>query len=386
MTKLKTGGQRRTAPKRNFWRVPFALWISLLVGSRWGYGQVTMPADNNKKASVSEQIGITQVTVRYSRPSVNGREGKIWGALVHYGFRDLHYGTSKAAPWRAGANENTTIEFSTPVRIEGQALAAGNYGFFIAMSPDTATLIFSRVSTAWGSFYYDPKDDALRVNVPVVSLPASSERLTYQFDHQTSHSAVLALLWEKVRIPFEIQVDLQQTQLAAFRREVNQGEFYRYWQNLDMAASYCLTHTINLEEALGWSERSINPFFGEANFRTLSTYAGLLAKLHRTAAADSVMAKALPMAKVTDLFQYGYTLGQAGQAQKAFVIWKANFDKNPSHDYAILGMVMGYYVMNKKVEALKLAAFGLNKVQESGFKSYYSGLITKMQTGRSIFE
>lgn len=383
---LKTGCQRQAYPKRNDWRVSLALWMGFSLWGPWGYGQITMPADNNKKASVSEQVGITQVTVRYSRPSVNGREGKIWGALVHYGFRDLHYGTSKAAPWRAGANENTTIDFSTPVQIEGRALAAGTYGFFIAMSPDTATLIFSRVNTAWGSFYYDPKDDALRVKVPVMPLPTSIERLTYQFDHQTSNSAVLALLWESVRIPFTIQVDLQQTQLAAFRREINQGEFYRYWQNMDMAANYCLTNNINLEEALTWSDRSINTFFGEANFRTLSTYAGLLAKLHRTGAADSVMATALPMAKVTDLFQYGYTLGQAGQTQKAFVVWEANFEKNPTHDYAILGMVMGYYVTNKKAEALKLATIGLNKVQESGFKSYYSSLITKMQTGKSIFE
>ena len=137
---LKTGCQRRAYAICNFWRVPFALWISLLLGSRWGHCQVTMPADNNKKASVSEQVGITQVTVRYSRPSVNGREGKIWGALVHYGFRDLHYGTSKAAPWRAGANENTTIEFSTQVRIEGQALAAGNYRLVSNGLPTSSTI------------------------------------------------------------------------------------------------------------------------------------------------------------------------------------------------------------------------------------------------------
>jgi hypothetical protein len=75
--------------------------------------QITLPADANKKASVSEDIGITTVKINYSRPEVKGREGKIWGSVVHYGFADLHYGTSKAAPWRAGANENTTIEFTT---------------------------------------------------------------------------------------------------------------------------------------------------------------------------------------------------------------------------------------------------------------------------------
>ena len=106
--------------------------------------QVTFPADGNKKASVSEFIGITKVKINYSRPSVNGREGEIWGKVVHYGFEDLHNGTSKAAPWRAGANENTTIEFSTDVFVEGQPLQKGKYGFFIAMGQEKATVIFSK--------------------------------------------------------------------------------------------------------------------------------------------------------------------------------------------------------------------------------------------------
>jgi hypothetical protein len=71
------------------------LLVMLLVIT--AYGQITLPADSNKKASVSENIGITTVKIDYSRPAVNGREGKIWGQLVHYGFADLHYGTSKAA-------------------------------------------------------------------------------------------------------------------------------------------------------------------------------------------------------------------------------------------------------------------------------------------------
>src|ERR1051325_9976992 len=122
----------------------------------------TPPNGGNKKASVSERIGVTDVTIHYDRPGVKGREGKIWNSLVHTGFMDLGFGTSKAAPWRAGANENTTIEFSTPVSIEGQALPAGTYGFFIAYDPEECTIIFSKNSTSWGSFYYDPKEDALR--------------------------------------------------------------------------------------------------------------------------------------------------------------------------------------------------------------------------------
>src|SRR3954470_11970461 len=129
-------------------------------------GLKTPPSGGNKKAWVGERIGITDVTINYDRPGVKGREGKIYGTpVVHNGFEDLGFGSSKAAPWRAGANENTTIEFSTDVKIEGKELAAGKYGFFVAYAPTECTVIFSKNSTSWGSFYYDDKEDALRVSV-----------------------------------------------------------------------------------------------------------------------------------------------------------------------------------------------------------------------------
>src|ERR1700704_4864464 len=101
------------------------------------YAQLTtLPRGGNKKATVSEQIGITDVSIHYSRPGVKKREGHIWGELIPVGFTELGYGAKKPAPWRAGANENTTIEFTTDVKIEGQDLPAGRYGFFIAYYPD----------------------------------------------------------------------------------------------------------------------------------------------------------------------------------------------------------------------------------------------------------
>lgn len=237
------------------------------------YSQITLPADGNKKASVAEFIGITKVQIDYSRPAVNGREGKIWGSLVHYGFADLHYGTSKAPPWRAGANENTTFEVSTEVSVQGKTLPAGKYGFFIAMGEDKATLVFSKFNTAWGSFYYDSSFDALRVEVPVKKVAESVERLKYEFENQTDSSAVVALKWENVTVPFTVSVDLKQRQIESFRKEFNSGMFYRYWQNMQTAANYCLMNNMNLEEGLSWAHRSIYTFFGESNFLTLSTYA-----------------------------------------------------------------------------------------------------------------
>jgi hypothetical protein len=361
-----------------------SLLLSLFVIQ--SHGQITFPADANKKASVSEDIGITTVKVNYSRPEVKGREGKIWGQLVHYGFADLHYGTSKAAPWRAGANENTTIEFSTEVLIEGKPLPADKYGFFIAMGAEKAVLVFSKFNTAWGSFYYDPKDDALRVEVPVQKLNESVERLKYEFGEQTENSAVLSLQWEKVKIPFKISVDLQKLQIEAFRREFNSGIFYRFWQNMHMAANYCLVNNINLEEGLTWADRSINTFFGEANFLTLSTYAGLLEKFNRKKEADSLMQKAIPMATPLQLVMYGSNLNKMKKHQEAFRIFKMNYDKSPKENYAHLGMVMGYYFLDNKKEAIKAAEKGKATSTEPGWKGYFDSLINDMNAGKEIFK
>jgi len=351
------------------------------------FSQITMPAaGGNKKASVSEWIGITQVTIAYNRPGVNGREGKIWGNLVHYGFKDLNYGTSKAAPWRAGANENTTVEFSTEVSIESKLLPAGKYGFFIAMGDEKATLVFSRFNTAWGSFYYDPKDDALRVDVPIKKSTENVERLKYEFTQQTETSAVIELQWEKIRIPFNVSVGLQKLQIESFRREFNSGQFYQYWQNMHTAASYCLVNNINLEEGLSWADRSINTYFGETNFLTLSTYAGLLEKFNRTREADSLMQKAFPMATPLQLLLYGSNLNKMKQHKKAFDFFKMSYDKNPNENFSLLGMGMGYYFLENKKEAIQFAEKGKATATENNWKSYFDSIINDLNAGKEMFK
>src|SRR6201986_790896 len=140
-----------------------------------------LPRGGNKTALVGEQIGITDVLIHYSRPGVKKREGHIWGELIPVGFSELGYGAKKPAPWRAGANENTTIEFTTDVKIEGQDLPAGKYGFFVAYDPGECTLIFSKNCTSWGNFFYDPAEDALRVKVKPVKTDTSLEWLKYEF-------------------------------------------------------------------------------------------------------------------------------------------------------------------------------------------------------------
>jgi len=357
--------------------------LVVLASSLSVQGQVKTPR-GSKLASVEEQIGITDVTINYSRPAVNGREGKIWGDLVPYGFVDYHYGTSKAAPWRAGANENTTIQFSTDVTIDGKSLAAGKYGFFIAMGQEKATLVFSKDNNAWGSFYYNPAGDVLRVEVPVIKTTETVERLKYEFGGETDSSAVVWLEWEKVRIPFTVGVDLKKTRVEAFRYAFNSGIFYEYWQNMQEAADFCLENDVNLEEGLSWADRSINTWFGEANFRTLSTYAGLLEKTGRRQESDSVMKLAFPKGNTRDIYFYGNKLLRMKMNKEALEAFKINYDRTPKDWLAILGMAKGYAAMGDKTAAIKYAEGSLRLVEDKSTKDYIERVKQGIADGKDV--
>src|SRR5258708_34425703 len=149
--------------------------------------------DVSQAAAVKQQIGLTNVKINYHRPLVNGR--KIWGALVPYG-----------KVWRAGANENTTIEFSDPVSVEGQPLAKGVYGLHMIPNPDSWTVIFSKTNTGWGSYSYKQDEDALRVNVKPKPLAESKESLEFDFEDLKPDSTAVTLKWEKLGVPFTVSI------------------------------------------------------------------------------------------------------------------------------------------------------------------------------------
>ncbi|MEP6927084.1 MAG: DUF2911 domain-containing protein, partial [Ginsengibacter sp.] len=312
------------------------------------------PNGDNKKASVSERIGITDVTIHYDRPGVKGREGKIWNNLVQAGFTDLGFGTSKAAPWRAGANENTTITFSTDVMVEGKSLHAGTYAFFIAMGNGDATLIFSNNNTSWGSFFYDQKEDALRVTVKTIPLNESVEWLKYEFMNETENSAVVALMWEKLKIPFKVEVDYVKTQLAMFRNELRSDKGFTP-DSWVQAAQFAAAHD-DPEEALLWSDYSINGVFvGQKNFKTLSTKAMILQKQGKTAEADAQMKEALPLGSMLELHQYGRQLLTDKKSKEALEVFKMNAQKNPGQFTTDMGLVRGYSANGDYKNALKYA-------------------------------
>lgn len=345
---------------------------------------ITVASGGNKKAMVGERIGLTDVTIHYDRPGVKSREGKIWGTLIQPGFNDLGFGSSKAAPWRAGANENTTIEFSTDVKIEGQPLAAGKYGFFIAYDSSESTLIFSKNSTSWGSFFYNEKEDALRVKVKPVATDKSVEWLKYEFVDETANSATIALEWEKLTIPFKVEVDLINSQLTSFRNELRNNKGFM-WESWQQAAQWCVDNNTNLDEALLWSDSatSIN-FGGDKSFQALSTKAEVLDKLGKTQQADSIMKVALPYAGVFQLHQYGRQLITQKKYKEALDVFQLNFKKNPNQFTTYMGLVRGYAANGDNKNAMKYANLALPLAPDAANKNNLQTIIQKLKDGKDI--
>lgn len=344
----------------------------------------TLPNGGNKHATVSEQVGLTDITINYNRPHVKGREGHVWGELIPVGYTDQGFGTSKAAPWRAGANENTTIEFSTDVKIEGQDLPAGKYGFFVAWDPASPTIIFSRNSSSWGSFFYDPKEDVLQVKVKAIPLDKSVEWLKYEFMDEKENSAVIALEWEKVMIPFTVQVDYIKNQLEAFRRELRDNKGFS-WQSLNQAAQFCARYNTNLEEGLAWANASVSgTFFSEKNFTTLSTKAQILKLMGRQAEADATMKEALPIATVAEVHQYGRLLLTEKKPQEAFAVFKMNYDKHPNEFTTNMGMARGYSALGEYKKALEYMQKAQPQAPDNGNKGAIEKMIPQLQAGKDI--
>jgi len=344
----------------------------------------TTPNGGNKKALVGERIGLTDVTISYDRPGVKKREGEIWGKLVQVGFSDQGFGNTKQAPWRAGANENTTIEFSTAVNIEGKALPAGKYGFFIAYDPDECTLIFSKNNSSWGSFYYNPAEDALRVKVKPVHADGSVEWLKYEFINETDNSATVALAWEKLVIQFKIDVDLVPVQIASFRNELRNSKGFT-WESWSQAAQWCAQNNANLDEALLWADSATSTTFGgDRSFQAWTSKAQVLDKLGRSPEAVAIMKKALPLGSKFEVHQYARQLILQKKPQDALEVFKANYDKNPNEFTTNMGMARGYSATGNYKKALEFAQKAIVQAPDPINKSNIEKAIKTLQEGKDF--
>src|SRR5215472_9541128 len=267
----------------------------------------------SQRASVTQRIGLTDVTITYHRPALGGRE--IWGKAVPYG-----------KVWRSGANENTTITFTDDVTVEGNPLAAGTYGLHTIPDKDQWTIVFSKNSTSWGSFTYDEKEDALRVQVK--PHPAEMfEQLTYTFEDVKPDSAVATLRWEKLAVPFQVGVDVKAAVLRSIKNELrNVGGFT--WAGYDEAAQWCLDNNYELEQALKWEDTSIQ---GEPRFENYETKSRILTAMGKKDEADKALATAFEKANAIQLYVYARGLQRAGNAKRAFELYPQVAKKDPDH-------------------------------------------------------
>lgn len=322
------------------------------------------PNGNNQRAEVSQWIGPVKISIAYHSPRVHNppgtdRTGHIWGELVGYDFFDEGFGPSHAAPWRAGANESTTITLSHDVKIEGQELKAGTYALFLAVEKTGPWIwVFSR-HIGWVAYQYDPKNDALRVNTTSQDAPFT-EFLTYGFDDRRLDSAVAFLQWENKRVPLKIEVpNVNSIYVSEMRQQLEAWPGFNY-QNWQAAAQFCADRKINLDEALVWADKAISsPFrgatIGHEEFATLQTKANVLDAMGREADADATMQKALalPDASAQQIYAYGMRLLNTNKAAKAMGVFDLNKKRHPDEKFWIsLGAARGYTAIGDKASAI----------------------------------
>jgi hypothetical protein len=168
------------------------------------YSQGRIP--KSPRAVVTQHLGSDAViTFNYSRPGVKGR--KIWGGLEPYGLHPgNNYSKNKPYPWRVGADKNTTIESNKDLLVEGKKLPAGKYGLHMIPSEKEAwVVIFNKRNDDWGSYSYDENEDALRLKITPEKV-GHMEWLFLGFEDLTDNSAVAFMHWEKIKIPFKIEL------------------------------------------------------------------------------------------------------------------------------------------------------------------------------------
>ncbi|MFI5132326.1 MAG: DUF2911 domain-containing protein, partial [Chitinophagales bacterium] len=263
------------------------------------------------------------VTVDYSRPSVKGRE--VWGKLVPYGWNVQGFGAGNSAPWRAGANENTTIRFSHDARVEGKDVPAGEYGLFFVINEDNSgEVILSKDYRAWGSFFYDAKNDLMKSKIQV--RPGQmTELLTYDFINTTKTSAELVLNWEKKQFPVKIEFDVDKIVMNNAAEELK-GPVGFNWQGFASAANYALQNKTDYDQALKWIDQAI----AQNNaFATLSIKSNILKAQGKTNEADTMMKQAIAIATENELNIYGYNLLNAGKHDQAIEIFILNTKRFP---------------------------------------------------------
>lgn len=286
-------------------------------------------------ASVSQTIGLTEIEVNYSRPYVNGRT--IWGALVPYN-----------QVWRAGANENTTIRFSHDVKIGGKNIPAGTYGLHMIPTEGKWTIIFNKDHEAWGSFFYDESRDQTRFETSPLE-GDFQESLIYTFDDLSNNSATLNLRWAELVVPMKIELDINRIVLENMKKELTSLPGF-FWQGWNQIAAYAWANDLDLNDALGWADRSIGI---NENFTNSMTKVLILESLGKTSEANQLKEKYIPNATEAEINALGYQYLFAGKTDPAIELFKMNTEDHPDSWNVWDSLGEGYAAKGEKKLAIK---------------------------------
>ena len=368
--------------KLHTWAALLAALLPILLQAQ----ALRIPQNTNYPCSAGRKVGVTAIELHWNAPGVKGREGKIWGTdIAPFGYTVLGYGSTVESPWRAGADECTTISLSTDVTINGQSLAAGNYALFMLLSEDSTTLIFNKNTKAWGAYFYDNTQDVLRVVTrQKKDQPNMQERLDYAFANQTENSVDISLNWERWSIPFTVVVDLKKTILAHIRSEMT-TELGFDPPSLEFAAMWCANNDVNLEEALNWINTATSPNMGGSNtFRALSSKAKILEKLGKKDAADAAMKLALDNGSAIELHQYGRQLLSQKKTAEALSVFEKNHTKHKGEWPTNAGMMRGYSAKGDYKKALEFAKLALSQAPDEVNKKSLEAAIKTLSDGKAL--
>ncbi len=343
-------------------------------------GLTLPPSGGNQRATVVQGIGPVRVTVDYSSPAVKDRRGKIWGGLVPYGLVKDEFGNGQPLPWRVGANENTVFAVSHDVLIEGKPLAAGRYGLFMIAGPEEWTVIFSKNSESWGHYFYEVKDDALRVVVKPKK-HEYREWLTFDFVARKYKEATVEMQWEDLAVDFTVSVpNLNDIILSSLKKDL-QREAGFTWQGYLAAVNFCLQQKVHLDQALVWADAAVGlPGIGQRNLETLSAKSRVLAEMGRTEEALATMKAVaeLPTSGPIEIHQVGRQLLGMKQPKAALEVFQLNQKRNGEVWPVNVGLARGYAANGDKATALVHAKKALEQAPDEINKKSLTQLVKEL--------
>ena len=357
--------------------------MAMVVVGAYGQNTITTPRAASPASEVSQTIGISKVTINYSRPAVNGREDKIWGQIVPYGYTVQGFGNGKEIPWRAGANENTLVTFTDDVKVEGKDLKAGTYGFHVAVFEDgQADVIFSNNTSSWGSFWYEESETELKVKVTTEEIPLT-ERLTFDFVDLNATSAKVVLDWEKKRIPFKVEYAVHDIVVQNAKDQLRGTTGFGF-QGPMSAAQYCLNNNVELEQALIWADQAIG---NTENAQTLTVKGRVLFALERNEEAFEVMSKMVdhPTVQPNNVYTYGNQLITLDKDKEALSVFQKMYKKFEGNIFAQHGLARAYSANGDFKKALKYEKECLNNPNlPANNKPVLEGFVARLEKGEDI--